>query len=477
MLSATLSLHKATLSSSVSDNRGHCPNLFKIYINDLFEYLKSNTNVPYLDTEPIDCLMYADDLVLLSTSENGLQKSLNGLSKFCIDWKLSINIEKTKIMVFNKSGRLIQTNLYLNKIKVTDARTYKYLGLIFSISGKFNSAKQDLLQRGFKAVFKLTSIFKFSKPNVSTCLHLFDHVIKPVLLYGAEVWGDHCFTNTDRLYNTLKNDIVEACHIKFLRYTLGVSKKAPNLGIYGDTGRFPISFNAAVSATKYWHRLANFNDQTNKLMTVAYNASKHNDSKRSWFKNIFNMTKLILVDKDHLQLYPRFYTNKLHSIMKDKFIEGWRIDLFCDKRKSNYGNKLRTYRLFKNVFRREDYLQQCTNTVHRSAYTRFRLSAHRLNIETLRYSKPRILPEDRLCSNCTLNVCENEFHFLMICNAYDDIRKPFFEAMSLKYNYFSTLSSEDKFIWLCSSNKPYVVTLLAEFVHECFLKRDKVARQ
>ena len=92
-------------------------------------------------------------------------------------------------------------------------------------------------------------------------------------------------------------------------------------------------------------------------------------------------------------------------------------------------------------------------------------------------ARPQQLPEDRLCSNCTLNVCENEFHFLMICNAYDDIRKPFFEAVSLKYNYFSTLYPEDKFIWLCSSNKPYVVTLLAEFVHECFLKRDKVARQ
>ena len=73
--------------------------------------MKSNTDLPYLDKQPIECVMYADDLVLLSTSESGLQKSLNGLNKFCKDWKLSVNIDKTKIMVFYKSGRLVQTIL------------------------------------------------------------------------------------------------------------------------------------------------------------------------------------------------------------------------------------------------------------------------------------------------------------------------------------------------------------------------------
>ena len=90
-------------------------------------------------------------------------------------------------------------------------------------------------------------------------MHLFDNIIKPVLLYGAEIWADSLFSNCDVFYNSLKNDIIEQCHIKYYRYVPGVNRKAPNLGIYGGTGRYPITFSAALSFAKYCHRLCNAN--------------------------------------------------------------------------------------------------------------------------------------------------------------------------------------------------------------------------
>ena len=48
-------------------------------------------------------------------------------------------------------------------------------------------AKKSLL---IKAVFKLKSFFGELSPNVNTSLHIFDHTIKPILLYGCEIgWG------------------------------------------------------------------------------------------------------------------------------------------------------------------------------------------------------------------------------------------------------------------------------------------------
>ena len=44
------------------------PLLFNLYINDIVEQLK-DTDSPLLKDCPIDCLLYADDLVILSTSE------------------------------------------------------------------------------------------------------------------------------------------------------------------------------------------------------------------------------------------------------------------------------------------------------------------------------------------------------------------------------------------------------------------------
>ena len=72
---------------------------------------------------------YADDLVLMSQSPVGLQHCLNALQNFCKDWKLDINPNKTKVIVFCKKD--IPDNTFgfyysHNIIEITDK--YKYLG-------------------------------------------------------------------------------------------------------------------------------------------------------------------------------------------------------------------------------------------------------------------------------------------------------------------------------------------------------------
>ena len=75
--------------------------------NELPNLLATNSSDPVtLNNTPLNCLMYADDLVLLSTSPEGLQNCINTLEKFCIDWKLQINITKTKTLIFNKQGKI-----------------------------------------------------------------------------------------------------------------------------------------------------------------------------------------------------------------------------------------------------------------------------------------------------------------------------------------------------------------------------------
>ena len=122
------------------------PNLFKIFINDLPKYLLSSQDPVYLNNKRIDCLMYADDVILLSSSAIGLQQKLNLLQAFCEDWCLSINIEKTKVLIFNKAGRLVNNHSFVifgNEVSCTTS--YKYLGVLFSASGTFTPAKKTTL--------------------------------------------------------------------------------------------------------------------------------------------------------------------------------------------------------------------------------------------------------------------------------------------------------------------------------------------
>ena len=59
-----------------------------------------------LGNKEISHLLYADDLILFSESRQGLQCSLNKLSEYCLKWKLKINLDKSKVMIFRPSGRL-----------------------------------------------------------------------------------------------------------------------------------------------------------------------------------------------------------------------------------------------------------------------------------------------------------------------------------------------------------------------------------
>ena len=78
------------------------PLLFNLYLNELPFTLNNNAKDSILlpDVSHLNCLLYADDLLLISTSAEGLQQSLDRLSKYCQDWLLKINPTKTKVIVF-----------------------------------------------------------------------------------------------------------------------------------------------------------------------------------------------------------------------------------------------------------------------------------------------------------------------------------------------------------------------------------------
>ena len=60
--------------------------------------------------------MYADDLLILSETGNGLTKSLERLSNYAKKWKLKISAKKPNIIVFNKAGKIINVKIRMDDI-------------------------------------------------------------------------------------------------------------------------------------------------------------------------------------------------------------------------------------------------------------------------------------------------------------------------------------------------------------------------
>ena len=78
------------------------PTLFNIFIDDINSYFTEVCESVILNNCEINHLLYADDLVLVSKSPKGLQWCLDALKRFCNDWKLKINSNKSKVVVFSK---------------------------------------------------------------------------------------------------------------------------------------------------------------------------------------------------------------------------------------------------------------------------------------------------------------------------------------------------------------------------------------
>ena len=101
-----------------------------------------------------------------------------------------------------------------------------------------------LFNKAMKASYKLYKEVNSLNPNVNTVLHLFDHTICPILLYGCENWGTlsayKINNNNLSLFEAFKDWEFEKLNIKFCKYLLGVNKKSTNIAVLSELGRYPI---------------------------------------------------------------------------------------------------------------------------------------------------------------------------------------------------------------------------------------------
>ena len=145
---------------------------------------------------------------MLSSTAEGLQAKLDILDSYCNDWCLTVNPTKTKILVFNKAGRHLRHKFKHKACELECVQHCKNLGVYFSASGTFSFAQDELYKKSLKAYFKVQKDFLSLNPKPKTSIHIFDHTIKLIVLYGCEIWSTFN-SNTARFRNgTLSPDII-----------------------------------------------------------------------------------------------------------------------------------------------------------------------------------------------------------------------------------------------------------------------------
>ena len=322
------------------------------------------------------------------------------------------------------------------------------------VSGSvWKNACNSLYDKALKAFYK----FKRLQPqnNVRQAIKLFDTLILPIVSYACVVWAPLYAVNMNKetLYELCNNSPMEKLNLKLCKYLLGVHRKSTNAAVRGEIGRYPLLISMLNLAARYHERIQSLEHSSlvkmscSDIFVHAYNAS--------WPSVMVELCRNFCG------------TLSLKATLEQIYRESW--SSYID----SCQGKLRLYAKFKKSFELENYLLQFPTHIRRN-FSKLRISAHNLAIETGRYSKPHATPiEKRICFYC--KQVETEFHFIFNCPLYYVERKSLYDQLS---NILSIeiIPSDDLFYIIMTGlhGDLEVGRIVCEHINACFNIRSEM---
>ena len=323
-----------------------------------------------------------------------------------------MNVDKTKVLVFSK-GAMLKRKFYYNTPNIENVKEFKYLGIVLSRTGSYCKAKKHLCEQAQKAMYGvIRKIRQFNLP-IECQLDLFDKVVTPILLYGCEIWG----------YENM--DIIERVHLKFLKTIFNLKSSTPNYMIYGETGRFPLYINVFTRMTTYWSKM--FTCTEDKIVNIVYkymyNQLSNDGIKCQWIEciqKILNNCGLSFIWNGQGVVNAKWLSAIVNQNLKDQFIQKWSNDI-------NSSSKGQIYRIFKTNFGFESYIKNL-HPKQRKLLMKMRTSNHHLPVETGRWCGTPL--NERVCLLCNNGKIGDEYHYILECTAFSEIRKNFYTKVT-----------------------------------------------
>ena len=389
------------------------PLLFSLLITEVAKKVaeKGRAGYQFIPGAPqIFSLLFADDIVLISTTPIGLQNQLNSLRAASEEIGLTVNLDKTKVMTYRKGGFLgRREKWYYGENRLEVVNSYKYLG--FTMTTKL-STDIALAEYAGRAKNRIISIFralhKLGPIDINLFFKLFDSQVKPILLYAAEVWGNRQTESANKL------PMIERIHMYACKRVLGVSMKTPNALIYAELNRFPLTIDSIMRTVKYWMKILQL--PQGRIPRQAYEREKNELNKvNGWGKN----------------LKKQFEENGYGYVWQNEGTANWNsfcrafkqrlVDQFWQNHHDKISSKERfaTYNSFKEDHNRESYLDNISITRFRKILTRLRFGVIGIRSNE-RFKNPDAITQ---CPFCTET--ETEEHILLKCPTYEYLRSKY----------------------------------------------------
>jgi hypothetical protein len=383
------------------------PTLFSVVINKLAKHINEfgTHGIQLSPLFELFILLFADDVALLSDTPGGLQNQFNLLKLCCEKLKLTVNKEKTKVMVFRNGGILNKYEKWVYEGQPLEVvNSFCYLGYTFTPRLSPAIGVENLVSKAKKALFLICrAFFNCTSMSKEVYFKMFDAKVQSILLYSSEIWG----------FFELNN--LEVVHMQACKRFLGVPTTTPNKMVYGDLHRHPLYILSSMRAYKYWIRLLKMDDK--RLPKICYNMLVSMDvrGKSCWATQVrtflgnlgFHYIWLEQNAQDAINILPY-----IKQRLIDNFAQEWQS---CVSSSSRFV----IYRDICEGYFDDNYMFKIHVFCYRKAYCQLRFGVLPINGNMYRYS---ISSVDRLCPWCH-DCVEDEIHFAEVCPMYSDLRR------------------------------------------------------
>ena len=225
-----------------------------------------------------------------------------------------------------------------------------------------------------KAIVSMYEVLKLGRKHslsIKCLLSLFDKMVKPILLYGFEIWG---FGN---------NDVLEKVHLKFCKMILNLKTSTPNYMIYGELCRYPVEIDIKIRIISFWAKI--ICGKQSKISCIMYSLSHHLYSPQNfdikWIKfleKILNETGFSNIWQTQTFKSIEWLKQSIKQTLLDQFLQDWNSSVHNSPKAFNY-------RILKTDFKFEEYF----NILYEQnslLLCKFRTTNHKLPIERGRWS-------------------------------------------------------------------------------------------
>jgi hypothetical protein len=221
------------------------PLLFGLYLDALEGRLDGKEcDTPSLTDLQVWMLLFINDLVLTSRSEVGLKQQLNTFQQFCAKCGLTVNMKKTKVMVFNSIDPCQE--FVFEGDTIERVQTFKYLGILLKTTSDLDNVVEHLIAANRCSLFALNRhCAELRIMDVKLHCDLFNALVCSTTSYAYEVWVD-----------SKKIEAIEIVYERFFKSLLGARKTTNTSIMLAKFGKFPFEHFAWGQALLYYNRVS-----------------------------------------------------------------------------------------------------------------------------------------------------------------------------------------------------------------------------